>query len=301
MVPFTTYGAGFTDAYTVVANQAGDAFFFASNAGGTTTPVTGPTYNTGGDFQMWEYNGTGTLLSHSATCAGFTAAFVYNCISPSVIPALDNVAHGAIDAAGHLWLTSETPSDRIARVSPAGVADFPTITIPGNQPEFPSIDANGNAWIPGYEADEVYKVTSTGTRTTLTSASTGATLDNPFGSAIDGNNNLWVTIRCGGPTNNCNAPEADASTLVEINTANGLAISPPTNYSPVAWSTAGAVFKEFTDPLNVAIDPSGNLWITNYDGTTPANSSVVEIVGAAAPVVTPLSLAAGNNKLGAKP
>ena len=69
----------------------------------------------------------------------------------------------------------------------------------------------------------------------------------------------------------------------------------------MAWSTTGTVFKEFSDPLNIAIDPSGNLWITNYDGTTPANSSVVEIVGAAAPVVTPLAVAAGTNALGAKP
>jgi hypothetical protein len=69
----------------------------------------------------------------------------------------------------------------------------------------------------------------------------------------------------------------------------------------VAWSTTGALFKELTDPLNIAIDPSGNLWITNYDGTNSAGSSVVEIIGVAAPVVTPLSLAAGNNALGAKP
>jgi hypothetical protein len=297
----TSFGAGFTQAYTVVANQAGDAFFFASNAGGTTTPTTGPTYDTFGNFQMWEYNGSGTLISSSATCAGHTGPFVYTCISPSVFPTGDDVAHGAIDTAGHLWLTSEgTGGDRIARVSPAGVADF-TITIPSNQPEFPSIDANGNGWIPGYSANEVYKVTSAGVRTNLTSANTGGTLNNPFGSAIDGNNNLWVTIRCGGPTNNCNAPEADAATLVEINTTNNQAISPVNNYSPVALSTAGAVFKEFTDPLNVAIDPSGNLWITNYDGTTPANSSVVEIVGAAAPVVTPLSVAAGTGKFGVKP
>jgi hypothetical protein len=294
----TTFGAGFTQAYTVVANQAGDAFFFASNAGGTTTPTTGPTYNTGTESQMWEYNGSGTLLSSSATCNGHTAV-VYNCISPSVFPNGDFVAHGAIDTAGHLWLTSED-GDRIARVSPAGVADF-TIAGLGAQPEFPAIDAGGNGWIPGYSANEVYKVTSAGVRTNLTSASTGGTLDNPFGSAIDGNNNLWVTIRCGGPGNNCNAPEANASTLVEINTTNGLAISPPNNYSPVAWSTTGTVFKVFTDPLNVAIDPSGNLWITNYDGTTPANSSVVEIVGAAAPVVTPLSVAAGTSKFGVKP
>ena len=57
------------------------------------------------------------------------------------------------------------------------------------------------------------------------------------------------------------------------------------------------------DPLNVAIDPSGNIWITNYTGGTVTNStgSVVEIIGTAAPVVTPLSAAAGGSLLGQKP
>jgi hypothetical protein len=66
-----------------------------------------------------------------------------------------------------------------------------------------------------------------------------------------------------------------------------VAISPTTNY------TLGGVL---TDSLNLAIDPSGALWITNYGG-----NQIVEMMGPIAPVVTPLSFAAGAGKLGTRP
>jgi hypothetical protein len=85
---------------------------------------------------------------------------------------------------------------------------------------------------------------------------------------------------------------------VLIDGSTNLAISPPTNYIPQAQypSTANTLSKVLTDPLNIAIDPSGNVWITNLLG-----NSVAEMVGAAAPVVTPLSVAAGTNKIGVTP
>jgi hypothetical protein len=306
-----TYPQGYSDAYTMVTDINGNAYFWASNAGTGNAP-----FNTHGQFEMWVLNSAGTLTSNAASCNGNTGPFVYYCSSNFLINSGENAAHGAIEAAnstatspgsaGAIWITTENGAYQISRVTKTGGKDFQFSTNTA-QPEFPSLDRFGHAWIPSYAtAGVIYQIATTGTTpfytsTQLTSASTKATLDNPFGSAIDGNNNLWVTIRCGGPNNDCTKPGTNPSTLVEINTTNNLAISPPKNYSPVALSTAGVVFNEFTDPLNVAIDPSGNLWITNYDGTGTNGGEVVEIIGAAAPVVTPLSLAAGNNMLGTKP
>jgi len=110
---------------------------------------------------------------------------------------------------------------------------------------------------------------------TLTSASTGATFNQPFSATIDGADNIWVTNR-------------GSNTITELNNA-GAAISPALNYQ----SGTGIL----NDPLNAAIDGSGNVWITNYTG-----QEIVELVGAAAPTVTPLSYASGlANGLGAKP
>jgi hypothetical protein len=298
----TTYGQGYNTAYTVITDKSGNAYFFAANNG---TP--NGEYNTNGDYQMWVYDKTGTLTSHSPACATNTGPYVFYCTGAGFIfNSGDNVAHGAIDQGGYLWITSERSPYQIARVTPTGgkVFSFKTNT---EQPEFPSIDRNGDAWIANQAAaGTIYKIAVQGTapyynQTTLTSASTGATLSATFGSAVDGNNNVWFADRCGsagGGSNGSCTNAAGTNSIVEINSANNLAISPPTNYVPEAQypATATSFTPILNDSLNLAIDPSGNVWITNYFG-----NSVAEMVGAAAPVVTPLSLAAGNNALGVAP
>jgi hypothetical protein len=49
-------------------------------------------------------------------------------------------------------------------------------------------------------------------------------------------------------------------------------------------------------PAAIAIDGSGNVWVTNT-----GDSSLTEFVGAAAPVVTPLAAAVKNNNQGGQP
>jgi hypothetical protein len=53
-------------------------------------------------------------------------------------------------------------------------------------------------------------------------------------------------------------------------------------------------------PTQIAIDPSGDVWVTNTS-TSGVGYSVTELIGVAAPTYTPLSSAAAVNKLGMKP
>jgi len=285
----TNYGtsAEFTGAYVNIADGAGDDFFFANAASG---------------YGMYDYP------AKSAT----TATPNYASLSTSGFSANNHVAHGAIDHDGNFWLTSEantggaTGNYQIAKVNSAGTLQW-IFNTGAQQPEYVAIDNSGNGWIPSYEANVVYKISSDGvTRTSLTSGSTSAALVYPFGSAVDGNGNVWITNRCG-PGNNCGT-YTNSRTLVEINGTgtNGTAskaISPATNFLPQAQypSNATSFTAIMPDPLNLAIDPSGNIWITNYNNG--GTSSVTEIIGTAAPVVTPLSAAAAAtpSKLGAKP
>jgi hypothetical protein len=74
--------------------------------------------------------------------------------------------------------------------------------------------------------------------------------------------------------------------LVEFNGSTGSVVSGSTGYA------AGQLTNE---PRALAIDGTGNLWLTNYD------HSLTEFIGLATPVATPLATAAKNNMLGTRP
>jgi len=80
---------------------------------------------------------------------------------------------------------------------------------------------------------------------------------------------------------------------------------PGTCSTSAGCGTTGGFFdSDFQEPLDMQIDPSGNLWVLNtfnYAVTTSNGLTITELVGAAVPVVTPLSVAVKNNQLGAKP
>ena len=299
-----TYGTGYESAYTVITNQSTnntepDAFFAAS-----------ATSTTGGQG-IYAYTPDGGGGIFGAAAGPYTPEF------PEVF-----ISHGSIDSVGDLWLTSEG-GQQIIRLDPTAnafgglsgvtmVRNFP-ITTPSvtnaahqPQPEFPAIDSTNHAWIPlqttysatGSATPEpgLYKVSTTGGVTTYYSGTgastatkiyTGASFYQSFGAAVDGNGNIWVTNRYN-PGLGGSSAAPGSSTLIEMTSA-GVAISPSTNYN------YGGLLD---DPLNLAIDPSGNIWVTNNGG-----SKLVEIIGGAAPVVTPLSTAANDtpSKLGTAP
>ena len=69
-------------------------------------------------------------------------------------------------------------------------------------------------------------------------------------------------------------------------TNGGVAVSPAAGYTGAGLNA----------PTSVVIDSSGSVWVANS-----GNSTVTRVLGAADPVVTPLSTAVQNATLGAKP
>jgi sugar lactone lactonase YvrE len=118
-----------------------------------------------------------------------------------------------------------------------------------------------------------------------TNYGSASSVNKPTYVAVDGVGNVWVT-------NNTSSP-GSVTEIVGTGTNIGTILSPVSATPPLGFSHAG-----IASASGIAIDPSGNVWVANAVATT---GGVFEIVGAAAPTVTPIALALKNNAVGAKP
>jgi streptogramin lyase len=103
-------------------------------------------------------------------------------------------------------------------------------------------------------------------------------LNYPFGSAVDGNDYIYVTNRGGGSISIFNAQTAGAASLVSV--------SPSTGIVP-QYVVGSTLTNMLNQPLNIATGPEGTIWISDY-----GNDTITEIIGLAYPTTTPLGNAA---------
>ena len=216
-----------------------------------------------GNNTVSKFNSSGTPVS----ATGFTGS------------QLDEPNGIAFDLSGNAWVgnfASGDPSNSsISEFNSSGVLNINSPFSGGgiNQPEGIAFDPSGNLWAannldPGTISE--FTPSSNG-GTWAPSAFSGGGLNLPVALSFDGAGNMWITNSGGGGT---------AGGLSEFSST-GAAISPAN----------GFVCGCFAIPGLLAIDGSGNVWVTNPnqgDSNAPANGSVVEFVGAAAPVVTPV-------------
>jgi hypothetical protein len=178
----------------------------------------------------------------------------------------------AIDASGNIWVTDSITLGALSEFNSSGMAVSGSSGDTGgglNDPWGIAIDGSGNVWAvnSGTGANTISKFGSSGSAITGSSGYSGGGLDIPEGIAIDGAGDVWVVNRA---TNATSPPYPDSS-ISEFNSS-GTALSPSTGYQ------AGLNLA-----LRIAVDGSGNVWVTNASLNT-----VTEFVGAGAPVVTPI-------------
>lgn len=190
----------------------------------------------------------------------------------------------AVAANGDVWVTDGAESPKpgaVTRISPQGTIIGSAITDPAlRSPQGIAVDQHGDVWVANLLSSTVLRISPDGT--VLGSPLRGnGSIRGPWGIAVDGAGNVWVANffghslveLCGGQTAAC-----------PPGVGTGGAISPPkTGYE-------SAALQHLTD---VAIDPSGNVWVANNFSTgSPlkdyiGGDGLVEVVGQAAPVATP--------------
>jgi len=180
----------------------------------------------------------------------------------------------AIDASGNTWVTNSGNSS-ITKLSSTGslISGSPFTDGGLNEPSGVAIDGSGNAWVADFNSNSVTELSSSGAPTSG-SPYTGGGLAEPQGIAIDGAGNIWIVNY--DYTNN---------SVTELS-GSGIILSGTNGYTGPGMDV----------PHSIAIDGSGDVWIPNS-----VNSSISELIGAAAPVVTPLAVGVKNNMLGTRP
>ncbi|MFE3874212.1 NHL repeat-containing protein [Kitasatospora sp. NPDC059146] len=219
-------------------------------------------------------------------------------------PGLHKPFGAAVDPAGRLWV-SGNGSDSVQVVGPDGALER-TVTGGGlRRPLAVATDSRGNAWVsnsgilpvpcgdstPGDLADalggedgprpgaSVTLIGADGTPAPAPFANGGLFL--PWGVAVDGDDTVWVA----------NFGGHRVARLCGVN----LAACPPgvRTGEPISPPGTGYTSDGLERNTGVQIDPSGNVWLANNWRTVPVQANpggheLVVLVGAAAPVGTPL-------------
>lgn len=247
----------------------------------------------GSDSSIWSANVGGGNASHLSSTGSSVAGSPYTTGSfPAGV---------AVDGSRNVWVTnsdffdSGSPTSSLTLLKFQGGAHSATniSTGAGSLPYAVAVDNAGNAWV-GL-ANSIGKYSNAGAQV---SPSGGYVTDSndpahtsTNGLQIDGLGRVVVSL----------GPSSSSSTFgsVAMFAADGTYLSKATG--GYGYALNGAVPAYNLTPRNLAIDGSGNVWISGQSANQHGGQAVIEIVGMAAPVVTPLSSAVASNKVGVRP
>jgi hypothetical protein len=205
-----------------------------------------------GDSHLTHLSGSGQALSGASGYTSSQLAFPVN---------------AAIDASHNVWVVNSAAAT-VTKVAPDG-SQFTSYTC-CDGPSNLAFDQLGNLWVTNYYGNSISEISSSGV--VLSNGSyAGGGIDHPQGIAIDAAGNVWIA--------SYRSPANLSSALTELAGASNTA-APGTVLSPAAGLGLDAGLVE---SFAVAVDASGNLWISNF-----ATSTLTEFIGLAAPVRTPL-------------
>lgn len=282
---------GFGNVFVTDASTAYKLYEFPSTAISTTVPTTLGSVASSSPYGIGVDPSGTVVVAQSSSGAGSTlTAFALTTVGGSTYGAAQSLTQTgaytgpfgiAFDSYDAFWIGTSAGTSLTAGTGPGNTISSTPVTYSTSTP--------GAA------------VTATFAAPANVSAILAGGLTTPRFVAVDGNNNIWTPNNAAATSGLYAVSEFLNNGISTIPTA----ISPTVTASPAppAVTNNGGFQKAATvlaSPRGVAIDGSGNVWVTNTLSSTTSNW-ITEIVGAAGPVVTPLSIALKNNKLGQKP
>jgi hypothetical protein len=297
---FPAAGQGYSGC--IALDSSGNAWFAQNSENFTTFSAIG------------EMSSAGVTLSPPA---GFSSGGVGNITSNGY----------AFDGSGNLWLgtVSVNGENSLAELSSAGTvlspfAAFtaPDFTAPAN---LLAVDAAGHIVAQLKSPNNYIEFSTAGQEIppTVGAFSCGVpyTIQGTFSLAIDHTGDIWISNENGvqkfsNSTQSCSGTGAGAGPLVldgagNVWVGNGKEFIGELSNSgaTIASGYTGGVLIPPGDNVevgpiaNIAVDGSGNVWSPYNYGNPPYG--IVEFIGVATPVVTPLATAVKTNTLGARP
>jgi streptogramin lyase len=260
-----------------------------------------------------KFNNSGTLISPAGGYTGLGLTGVGQATPISI----------AMDASSNAWISNDL-NHAVVKVSSSGTLSGTYSGTGGLSAPGPvAIDTSGDAWIADTSSGAIVELSNTGTPLSGTGGYTGVGLNAPTGIAIDHSGNVWVSNS--GGTYGSVTEISKTGTLLSGSGFTSSALGNPTaitiDGAGNAWTVGPGAINEISpagsflsgstgfpaaegsNVTGMTIDGSGDVWV-NYDPYSflfGYSYYMQEMVGAATPVVTPLSVGVENNTLGTRP
>jgi streptogramin lyase len=236
-------------------NPSGQAVASGITSGGIYFPL-GVATDTNGNIWFADYGDSKvTLLSSSG--AAISSATGWGGTSLAFPVAV------AVDASHNAWVANQGGLLPVTEITADG-SKVTNFNCDCNGASGVATDQSGNVWIANYYGNSVSEVDTCGTL--KLDAATGGGLLRPQGIAVDGAGTVWVANFQGNSLSELSSSSS---------TAPGSLLSPSSGFGTDA---------SLLDPYALAIDASGNLWVTNAGKNT-----LTQFIGVAAPVKPPLA------------